>query len=122
MARGGNREGSQGKILANAAQGAAPKVNFEGGYGADTAQAPLQAARVAPATPQAQPAAPAQYAPPSRPVMRLDAPDDRPWEDVSTGLGAEGIGMPSGPSVADKLWQLYRAHPNPDLLELLLDA
>lgn len=100
---GGYREDSPGKQRANAVQGARPKpLNFDGGYGNDTALAPLQANRATPTT--APVPTTTRPAPPPRPVTPLDAPDDRPDEPVTAGLplgpgpGPEAIGMGGNPS------------------------
>lgn len=116
--KGGNRESSRGKIMANAAVGAepkmaAPKVDFDGPYGSDTAQAPLQDARTSPSAPSVAPSA-APSRPPMTPraVTPLDAPDDRPWEPVTTGL-------PMGPGAGPETQNLEKMRPFLPVLELI---
>ena len=58
----------------------------------------------------------------------LDAPTQRPNEPVTTGLpvgagaGPEALGDTGEVPVLDKLRAIYRAYPNPDLLELIMRA
>lgn len=124
MARGGKRKGAPGTTYSNRTDlnQPAPAVNFDGGYGDDTAMAAVQANRAAPA---AVAPIPTTAPPPMRAVTPLDAPDDRPDEPVTSGLplgpgpGPEAIGLDPDTSVLAELRAIYARYPHPDILDLI---
>ncbi len=100
---GGNRERSPGKMLANAAQGAAPSVpvmEMQGQeWGEQAAQLDRQRSTRAAASDMAPPA-PVEV----RPTADLNAPSERveePWThglSVGPGAGPEALGMDVNPN------------------------
>lgn len=108
--RGGPRQGIEGRTygnrtdLANSPRQQAPQV-----------RAAAQQAAVEQAPPRPLPA-----------VTPLTAPSERDFEPVTAGLpfgpgpGPEVLRQPLTP--LDRLKRMYRANPNPDLLELIIAA
>lgn len=115
MARGGKRQGTQGKGYAN-------RTDLMQNYAPEpTARTPASAPTAAPTqqTQQMQ-----QYITPDM-VPKLDDPTSRPHEPVTTGLpigpgaGPEALGpMPPGPEV-QSLQAAYLANPTPQLRHAL---